>query len=119
MEAHGAIHFADANKRTNKDQLYVEFGLHGENRKKQIDIVMIGKYIDLVDSYKSLNEAVFHAGVFNDKIVNVNYIDSETITKKNIKLLSKMNGIIVPGGFGNRGIEGKILSSKISIFSVT
>ena len=83
-----------------------------KNRKKQIDIVMPGKYIDLVDSYKSLNEAVFHAGVFNDKIVNVNYIDSETITKKNIKLLSKMNGIIVPGGFGNRGIEGKILAAQ-------
>ena len=85
-----------------------------KKRKKRIDIVMIGKYIDLVDSYKSLNEAVFHAGVYNDKIVNVNYIDSETITKKNIKLLNKMNGIIVPGGFGNRGVEGKILAAEFA-----
>ena len=82
--------------------------------KKQIDIVMIGKYIDLVDSYKSLNEAVFHAGVCNDKMVKVNYIDSETITKRNTKCLSKMNGIIVPGGFGHRGIEGKILAAEFA-----
>ena len=83
-----------------------------QNRKKNIDIVMIGKYTNLVDSYKSLNEAVFHAGVFNNKIVKIHYIDSERITKNNIKKLNKMNGIIVPGGFGTRGIEGKILAAN-------
>jgi len=83
-----------------------------QKRRKNIDIVMIGKYTNLVDSYKSLNEAVFHAGVFNNKIVKIHYIDSESITKGNIKRLSKMNGIIVPGGFGTRGIEGKISAAN-------
>ena len=83
-----------------------------QKRRKNIDIVMIGKYTNLVDSYKSLNEAVFHAGVFINKIVKIHYIDSESITKENIKRLSKMNGIIVPGGFGTRGVEGKILAAN-------
>tara|TARA_B100001123_G_C15308720_1_gene1023578 strand:- start:72 stop:1688 length:1617 start_codon:yes stop_codon:yes gene_type:complete len=82
--------------------------------KKTISIAMIGKYVDLKDSYKSLNEALLHAGVNNNKIVKISYIDSETLSKRNIQILNQYNGIIVPGGFGNRGIEGKILAANFA-----
>ena len=82
--------------------------------KKSIKIAMIGKYVDLVDSYKSLNEALYHAGIINNRLVEIIYLDSEKLTKNNINLLAKMNGILVPGGFGNRGIEGKILAAKFA-----
>jgi CTP synthase len=82
--------------------------------KKSIKIAMIGKYVDLVDSYKSLNEALYHAGIINNRLVDITYLDSEKLTKNNINLLAKMNGILVPGGFGNRGIEGKILAAKFA-----
>jgi CTP synthase len=84
------------------------------NCKKSIKIAMIGKYVDLVDSYKSLNEALYHAGIINNRLVDITYLDSEKLTKNNINLLTKMNGIVVPGGFGNRGIEGKILAAKFA-----
>ena len=82
--------------------------------KKSIKIAMIGKYVDLVDSYKSLNEALYHAGIINNRLVEIIYLDSEKLTKNNINLLAKMNGILVPGGFGNRGIEGKILAAQFA-----
>jgi len=82
--------------------------------KKSIKIAMIGKYVDLVDSYKSLNEALYHAGIINNRLVDIIYLDSEKLTKTNINLLAKMNGILVPGGFGNRGIEGKILAAQFA-----
>ncbi len=82
--------------------------------KKSIKIAMIGKYVDLIDSYKSLNEALYHAGIINNRLVEIIYLDSEKLTKKNINLLAKMNGILVPGGFGNRGIEGKILAAQFA-----
>ena len=75
---------------------------------------MIGKYVDLLDSYKSLNEALYHAGVINHKAVEIMYLDSEKLTKRNIHKLNDMNGILVPGGFGDRGIEGKILAAQIA-----
>ena len=80
--------------------------------KKKVKIAMIGKYVDLLDSYKSLNEALYHAGVINNKIVDIVYLDSEKLTKRNIHQLKEMNGILVPGGFGDRGIEGKILAAE-------
>tara|TARA_B100000965_G_scaffold373929_1_gene364799 strand:- start:778 stop:2397 length:1620 start_codon:yes stop_codon:yes gene_type:complete len=80
--------------------------------RKKIKIAMIGKYVDLTDSYKSLNEALYHAGVINNRVVDITYLDSEKISKSNIKSLSSMNGILVPGGFGNRGIEGKIIAAE-------
>ena len=73
---------------------------------------MIGKYVDLADSYKSLNEALYHAGIINNRFVEITYLDSEKITKVNVKKLKGMDGILVPGGFGNRGIEGKILAAQ-------
>jgi len=82
--------------------------------KKSIKIAMIGKYVDLVDSYKSLNEALYHAGIINNRLVEIIYLDSEKLAKNNINLLAKMNGILVPGGFGNRGIEGKILAAQFA-----
>ena len=85
-----------------------------EKCKNKIKIAMIGKYVDLVDSYKSLNEALYHAGVINNRIVDIVYLDSEKLNKRNIKQLSKMDGILVPGGFGDRGIEGKILAAEFA-----
>ena len=80
--------------------------------KKTVKIAMIGKYVDLADSYKSLNEALYHAGIINNRFVEITYLDSEKITKVNVKKLKGMDGILVPGGFGNRGIEGKILAAQ-------
>ena len=72
-------------------------------------IAVVGKYVNLVDSYKSLNEALLHGGIGNNCRVNLNFIDSEEIEKKGVEnFLAGVNGILVPGGFGNRGIEGKI-----------
>ncbi len=83
-----------------------------EKCKTKVKIAMIGKYVDLLDSYKSLNEALYHAGVINNKTVEITYLDSEKLTKRNIHQLKEMNGILVPGGFGDRGIEGKILAAE-------
>ena len=82
--------------------------------KSKVIIAMIGKYVDLLDSYKSLNEALYHAGVINYKAVEIIYLDSEKLTKRNIHQLQDMNGILVPGGFGDRGIEGKILAAEFA-----
>jgi len=72
-------------------------------------IAVVGKYVNLIDSYKSLNEALLHGGIANNCRVNLKFVDSEEIEKKGAKdLLSGVQGTLVPGGFGNRGIEGKI-----------
>ncbi len=76
--------------------------------KKQVEIAMVGKYVKLTDSYKSLNEALTHGGIANDCKVNIRYVDSEDLEKDVLRHLSDVDGILVPGGFGNRGIEGKI-----------
>jgi len=77
--------------------------------EKNITIAIVGKYVDLVDSYKSLNEALFHGGIANNAKVNLKYIDSETITSDKCEsFFDDVNGILVPGGFGDRGISGKI-----------
>ena len=69
---------------------------------------MVGKYVDLTESYKSLSEALLHASIQTRVRVNIQYIDSEDIEKNGTELLKGMDGIIVPGGFGSRGVEGKI-----------
>jgi CTP synthase len=72
-------------------------------------IAVVGKYVSLVESYKSLTEALIHGGIANDARVNLKYIDSEQVDKEGPEpLLKEANGILVPGGFGTRGIEGKI-----------
>ena len=69
---------------------------------------MVGKYVKLTDSYKSLNEALTHGGIANDCKVNIRYVDSEDLEKDVSRHLTDVDGILVPGGFGSRGIEGKI-----------
>jgi CTP synthase len=78
----------------------------------ELTIAMVGKYVDLSDSYKSLNEALRHAGIHNHSRVHIEYIDSETLTTENAKQLSRFDAILVPGGFGKRGIEGKICAAR-------
>ncbi len=73
-----------------------------------VDIAMVGKYIDLTEAYKSLSEALLHAGINTGTKVNIHYFDSEEIEKNGADCLSEMSAILVPGGFGNRGVEGKI-----------
>ena len=76
--------------------------------KSSVDIAMVGKYIYLTEAYKSLSEALLHAGINTGTKVNIHYFDSEEIEKTGIDCLSEMSAILVPGGFGNRGVEGKI-----------
>ncbi len=83
-----------------------------EHPKNEIHVAMVGKYVDLSDSYKSLNEALRHAGMKNHAKVVIEYIDSETITDANVSHLAKFDGILVPGGFGVRGVEGKICAAR-------
>lgn len=73
-----------------------------------VNIAMVGKYMDLTEAYKSLSEALLHAGINTQTKVNIHYFDSEEIEKTGTGCLSEMSAILVPGGFGNRGIEGKI-----------
>jgi len=77
-----------------------------------VTIGMVGKYIDLADSYKSLSEALVHAGIKTNTRVNINYIDSEDVEQQGTKSLENIDAILVPGGFGTRGIEGKILAAQ-------
>ncbi|WP_382159293.1 CTP synthase [Hydrogenophaga sp. ANAO-22] len=84
-----------------------------EHPKHIVKIAMVGKYVDLSDSYKSLNEALRHAGMKNHAKVQIDYIDSETISPANVaKTLGAFDAILVPGGFGKRGIEGKICAAR-------
>ncbi|HET8729950.1 MAG TPA: CTP synthase [Moraxellaceae bacterium] len=80
--------------------------------EKEISIAMVGKYIELIDAYKSLNEALLHAGVQNRTKVRINYIDAESIEADGTGVLEKVDAILVPGGFGDRGTEGKITAVK-------
>ena len=96
-----------------------------ENPKGEVTIGIVGKYVDLKESYKSLHEALVHGGVANEVKVNLEYLNSEEIDKKNVaKKLSGCDGVLVPGGFGSRGIEGKIAAighareNKIPFFGI-
>ncbi len=83
------------------------------NHKKDVNIGIIGKYVDLKDAYKSLDEALIHGGISNNVKVNLKRIDSENLKPANIKpLLKDVTGILIPGGFGKRGTEGKIAAIK-------
>ena len=79
-----------------------------EHPEHEVDIAFVGKYIDLQDSYKSLNEALIHAGIHTRSRVRIHYVDSEEIERSGVASLETMDGILVPGGFGKRGTEGKI-----------
>ena len=79
-----------------------------ENPLHRVTIAMVGKYVDLTDSYKSLNEALLHAGMHTRSKVNIQYVDSEAIEAEGTSCLADVDAILVPGGFGARGVEGKI-----------
>ena len=83
-----------------------------EHPQGQVSIAMVGKYVDLSDSYKSLNEALRHAGMKNHVKVRIEYIDSETINTESVSQLAKFDAVLVPGGFGKRGVEGKISTAR-------
>ena len=83
------------------------------NPQKEVNIAFVGKYTELQDSYKSINEALEHAGIKHKTKVNINFVLAETITTRNVKkILSQTDAILVPGGFGDRGVEGMILACK-------
>jgi CTP synthase len=83
-----------------------------EHPAREVTIAMCGKYTDLSDSYKSLNEALRHAGIHNHARVKIEYVDSETLDEKSVTQLAKYDAVLVPGGFGKRGVEGKILAAQ-------
>ncbi|MEX2353841.1 MAG: CTP synthase, partial [Gammaproteobacteria bacterium] len=85
-----------------------------EHPVNEINIAMVGKYMDLTDSYKSLSEALVHGGVHTRTRINISYIDSEQVETAGTDILRDMDAIIVPGGFGNRGIEGKISAARFA-----
>ncbi|MCE1244040.1 CTP synthase [Oryzomicrobium sp.] len=83
-----------------------------EHPDHEVDIAFVGKYVDLTESYKSLIEALKHAGIHNRAKVNIHYLDSEDIEKSGCGALKGMDAILVPGGFGKRGTEGKIAAIR-------
>lgn len=82
--------------------------------KEEVTIGVVGKYTGLSDAYKSLNEAIIHAGIENRIRVNVEYIDAELIESNGVDVLQDMDAILVPGGFGKRGVEGKIQTAHFA-----
>lgn len=83
------------------------------NPEESVDIAVVGKYVDLIESYKSINEALIHGGIAYTARVNCHYIDAEELNDSNVlEKLGHVDGILVPGGFGERGIAGKILAVK-------
>jgi len=83
-----------------------------ENPEHKVNVAFVGKYVDLTESYKSLTEALVHAGIHTRSKVRINYIDSEEIEKSGCDVLKGMDAILVPGGFGRRGTEGKIAAIR-------
>ena len=82
------------------------------NPVKEVTIAIVGKYVDHSDAYKSLNEALIHAGICSRTKVNIDYIDSERIEDEGVTCLKGVDAILVPGGFGERGVEGKIATVR-------
>lgn len=80
--------------------------------QSEVKIAMVGKYTDFADSYKSLNEALIHAGMQTRSRVHIVYVDAETIEQNGTSILTDMNGVLIPGGFGPRGAEGMILAAE-------
>lgn len=83
-----------------------------EHPERTIEIALVGKYVDLTESYKSLSEALIHAGIHTRSRIKIHYTDSENLEKRGIDCLAAMDAILVPGGFGKRGVEGKIMAIR-------
>ena len=88
--------------------------LHQKNPKKSIKLLLVGKYVNYADAYKSLNEALIHAGIQTETHVNIEFIDAEQIEQNGVECLRGAHAILVPGGFGSRGIEGKIKTAQFA-----
>ncbi len=84
----------------------------GEHPTQEVTIALVGKYVELTESYKSLSEALIHAGIHTRTRININYVDSELIEADGVDVLKDVDAILVPGGFGERGIEGKIAAVR-------
>lgn len=84
------------------------------NPRGTVTIAMVGKYVNLTESYKSLNEALLHAGIHTQTKVNIEYIDSEGLENESLDWISQFDAVLVPGGFGQRGIEGKIAAVRFA-----
>jgi CTP synthase len=83
-----------------------------EHPRTEVNIALVGKYVDLTESYKSLSEALTHAGIHNQARINIHYIDSERIEQEGVDCLRDKDAVLVPGGFGKRGVEGKIAAIR-------
>jgi CTP synthase len=83
-----------------------------EHPRTEVNIALVGKYVDLTESYKSLSEALTHAGIHTQARINIHYIDSESIERDGIDTLRDKDAVLVPGGFGKRGVEGKIAAIR-------
>jgi len=84
------------------------------NPEREVKLAMVGKYMELLDAYKSLNEAIIHAGIQTRTKVNISYIDSSDLMEQGVELLHGHDAILIPGGFGERGFEGKIQATKFA-----
>jgi CTP synthase len=85
-----------------------------DNSEGEVNIAMVGKYMELTESYKSLSEALIHAGIQTKTKVNVHYVDSEIIERNGTSIIDEMDAILVPGGFGVRGVEGMIQTAQFA-----
>ncbi len=83
-----------------------------KNPTGEVTIAMVGKYVNLADAYKSLNESLIHAGIHTLTRVNIRYVDSEEVERHGTGMLEDVDAILVPGGFGERGVEGKIMAAR-------
>ncbi len=83
-----------------------------EHPRSEVNIALVGKYVDLTESYKSLSEALIHAGIHNQARISIHYIDSERIEQEGVDCLRDKDAVLVPGGFGKRGVEGKIAAIR-------
>jgi CTP synthase len=85
-----------------------------EHPQEEVNIAMVGKYVDLTESYKSLSEALIHAGMHTRAKVRIHYVDSEVLETEGVEVLRGMDAILVPGGFGKRGVEGKLMAVRLA-----
>ena len=85
-----------------------------EHPDDEVNVAMVGKYVDFRDSYISLSEALLHGGIHTRTRVNIHYVESQDVEKEGVERLRNMDGIVVPGGFGDRGIEGKIRAVRFA-----
>ena len=109
-------HFSITKKKKINLSVWKNFKKRTEKIKNYVNLAIVGKYLNVTESYKSLYEAIFHSGVKNNVKINISWIDSVKLKNQKIckNILSKFDGILVPGGFGKRGVDGKINSIKFA-----